>query len=95
MLPVAVKLLGEDTVIAAVASLPPRRACSNVFPSPTAVTVPVCETVATSGKSVDHTIAAGDTTSPSLVRTVAVTTADCGSPGGVSRAMEMGESSIV
>jgi hypothetical protein len=95
MLPVAMNVIGAVTVIMAFASLPPKRARSNAFPSPTAITVPVCATVATLSESVPHTTAAGDTTSPLLVRTVAVTTTDRGSPGGRTRFMEAGDSSIV
>lgn len=95
MLPVAVNVIGMVTMIAAFASLPPKRARNIVLPSPTAVTVPVCETVATPSESVDHTTAAGDTTSPPLVRTIAVTMADRGSPGGAIRLTEAGDSSIV
>ena len=83
-------------MISAVASLPPKRARSKVLPIPTAVTVitmPFCETVATPGESVVQTTGA-DTTSPVLVRIVAVTSSDRGSPGGAARFMEAGESLI-
>src|SRR4029450_1820919 len=88
-------VIGDVTVITAVASLPPKRARSSALPSPTAVTVPACETVATCSESVDHTTAADGTTTALPVRTGAVPTTDRGSPGGVTRSMEVGDSSIV
>ena len=96
MLPAAVNVLGTGalTVISAVASVPPKRARSRVLPTLTAITVmavPFCETVATFGESVVQTTGA-DTTSLVLVRTVAVTGTDRGSPGGAVRFMEAGDS---